>query len=329
MTIKSLLIGSAAAIVAASGAQAADAIVSMDPEPVEYVEVCSAAGAGYFYIPGSEICLQLDGYVRVAYTYTDTAGTTADVTDISSSAEVLLNTYNDTEIGVIKSTIRMNTTLDNGDNDWAVDRAHISVGDLNVGFNGSIYDFDPVGEQIFNAGGSEGNQIQYSTSFDSVSIALQAVEATDGTSVAGDVAAKIGFSAGDLSIDAALGYDGAGTTSGNRLGAKVVLGYMGFGAHYQWSDGANSGSFGTGYSNVYGVSYSFSATDALTIALAADFADGFGGNSAADAFGFSAYASYAITTGLSADFRVVYTDYNTTHATADTTAFRARLTRSF
>ena len=42
MTIKSLLIGSAAAIVAASSAQAADAIVAADPEPVEYVQSLAA-----------------------------------------------------------------------------------------------------------------------------------------------------------------------------------------------------------------------------------------------------------------------------------------------
>ncbi|TWH02966.1 porin-like protein, partial [Ochrobactrum sp. J50] len=49
MNIKSLLLGSAAALVAASGAQAADAIVAPEPEAVEYVRVCDAYGAGYFY----------------------------------------------------------------------------------------------------------------------------------------------------------------------------------------------------------------------------------------------------------------------------------------
>ncbi|KAB2715299.1 porin, partial [Brucella intermedia] len=64
MNIKSLLLGSAAALVAASGAQAADAIVAPEPEAVEYVRVCDAYGAGYFYIPGTETCLRIHGYVR-------------------------------------------------------------------------------------------------------------------------------------------------------------------------------------------------------------------------------------------------------------------------
>ncbi|MBY5807028.1 porin, partial [Rhizobium ruizarguesonis] len=54
MNIKSLLLGSAAALAVVSGAQAADAIVAAEPEPVEYVRVCDAYGTGYFYIPGTE-----------------------------------------------------------------------------------------------------------------------------------------------------------------------------------------------------------------------------------------------------------------------------------
>ncbi|MDF1776208.1 MAG: porin, partial [Rhizobiaceae bacterium] len=64
MNIKSLLLGSAAALFAVSGASAADAIIAAEPEPVEYVRVCDAFGAGYFYIPGTETCLKLSGFLR-------------------------------------------------------------------------------------------------------------------------------------------------------------------------------------------------------------------------------------------------------------------------
>ena len=63
MNIKSLLFGSAAALVAVSGARAADAVVVAEPEPVEYVRVCDTYGAGFFYIPGTETCLSISGYV--------------------------------------------------------------------------------------------------------------------------------------------------------------------------------------------------------------------------------------------------------------------------
>ena len=51
---KSLLLGSAAGIAAVSGAQAAD--LPVKAKPVEYVKVCSLYGAGYYYIPGTDIC---------------------------------------------------------------------------------------------------------------------------------------------------------------------------------------------------------------------------------------------------------------------------------
>jgi hypothetical protein len=64
MNIKSLLLGSAAALVAVSGARAADAVVIAEPEPMEYVRVCDVYGTGFFYIPGTETCLRVGGYIR-------------------------------------------------------------------------------------------------------------------------------------------------------------------------------------------------------------------------------------------------------------------------
>ena len=70
MNIRSLLLGSAAALVAASGAQAADAII-VEAEPMEYVKVCDMYGAGFFYIPGTEICMNINGYVRSTYSHAE------------------------------------------------------------------------------------------------------------------------------------------------------------------------------------------------------------------------------------------------------------------
>src|SRR5690606_38714365 len=64
MNIKSLLLGSAAALVAVSGARAADAVVIAEPEPMEYVRICDTYGVGFYYIPGTETCLKVSGYIR-------------------------------------------------------------------------------------------------------------------------------------------------------------------------------------------------------------------------------------------------------------------------
>ena len=33
-------------------------------KPVQYVKVCSLYGAGFYYIPGSDICFKIGGYLR-------------------------------------------------------------------------------------------------------------------------------------------------------------------------------------------------------------------------------------------------------------------------
>jgi hypothetical protein len=65
--VKSLLLGSAAGLVAVAGAQAAD--LPVKAKPVEYVKVCSLYGAGFYYIPGTDICMKMGGYVRAQYYY--------------------------------------------------------------------------------------------------------------------------------------------------------------------------------------------------------------------------------------------------------------------
>src|ERR1700749_3903903 len=65
--IKSLVLGSAAGLVALSGAQAAD--LPVKAKAVEYLRICSLYGAGFFYIPGSDTCIKLGGYVRIDTTF--------------------------------------------------------------------------------------------------------------------------------------------------------------------------------------------------------------------------------------------------------------------
>ena len=60
--MKSLLLGTAAGFVALAGAQAAD--LPVKAKPVQYVKICDLYGAGYFYVPGTETCIKLGGYVR-------------------------------------------------------------------------------------------------------------------------------------------------------------------------------------------------------------------------------------------------------------------------
>ena len=68
MTIyRKLILGSAASLLAIGAAQAAD--LPVKAKAVEYVRICSLYGAGFFYIPGTDTCIKLGGYLRVDTTF--------------------------------------------------------------------------------------------------------------------------------------------------------------------------------------------------------------------------------------------------------------------
>lgn len=62
---KTLFLGSAA-MFASAGAQAAD--LPVKAKAIEYVKVCSLYGAGFYYIPGTDTCMRLSGYLRAETT---------------------------------------------------------------------------------------------------------------------------------------------------------------------------------------------------------------------------------------------------------------------
>jgi hypothetical protein len=64
---KSLMLCSVAGLFATGGAQAAD--LPIKAKAVEYVRVCSLYGAGFYYIPGTDTCIKLGGYLRVETAY--------------------------------------------------------------------------------------------------------------------------------------------------------------------------------------------------------------------------------------------------------------------
>src|ERR1700722_15394766 len=87
--VKSLILGSAAGLVAMSGAQAAD--LPVKAKAVEYVRICSLYGAGFYYIPGTDTCIKLGGYLRVDVL----ANTNADDTGNYSSVGSARNRFTD------------------------------------------------------------------------------------------------------------------------------------------------------------------------------------------------------------------------------------------
>jgi opacity protein-like surface antigen len=178
MNIKSLLLGSAAALAAVSGAQAADAIVAAEPEPMEYVRVCDAFGTGYFYIPGSETCLKVGGRVRFDAAYGDAYAIDSDGTYTNSRAEIYLSSASDTEWGALKTNITArfdyNPANDDGNggsfNDATRTRlmvATIELGGFTVGVQDSLYESfisyagNVANDDVVNYGPSERPMVAY------------------------------------------------------------------------------------------------------------------------------------------------------------------------
>jgi hypothetical protein len=64
--IKSLLLGSAAGIVAVGAAQAAD-LPTRKAAPVEYVRVCNVGGITGWTLPGSDTCVKFSGYMTAHF----------------------------------------------------------------------------------------------------------------------------------------------------------------------------------------------------------------------------------------------------------------------
>ena len=223
MNIKSLLLGSAAALVAVSGARAADAVMA-EPEAVEYVRVCDAYGAGYFYIPGTETCLKIAGRVRYQIDFRN------GDTGWRKSASAMLNftAKSDTELGTLTSYIELSAARESGtgltvivtevppgsgnfeekiNGYWGLDHAWIQLGGLKMGFSDTLYDGGLDGEGTAGGGGGI-HFISYTFSGAngfSATVALE--EDTYNVNYVPNIVGKVSFAQGWGGVDAWVAYD--------------------------------------------------------------------------------------------------------------------------
>src|SRR5689334_9023816 len=65
--VRSLLLGTAAGLVAVAGAQAAD--MPVKAKPVQYVKICTLYGEAFWYVPGTDTCISIGGFLRVQMDY--------------------------------------------------------------------------------------------------------------------------------------------------------------------------------------------------------------------------------------------------------------------
>ncbi|RUM96380.1 porin [Pseudaminobacter arsenicus] len=246
MNTKSLFLGSAAALFAVSGAYAADAVVVAEPEPMEYVRVCDVYGAGFYYIPGTETCLRVGGYLRYDIGVGDRTGyggftDVVDKGDAFDGVDSLNDTYykrarvalqldarSETELGTLRAYMHLNFNWDGGDvnddgitttsTEVAIEHAYIELGGFRIGKSDSLfstftgYAGGVIADDIIPYGPFDTHQIVYTYTGGNGFSAAIGLEEGDGPlftldSYVPHVVGGLSFTQGWGGVSAVVGYD--------------------------------------------------------------------------------------------------------------------------
>lgn len=164
--VKSLLLGTAAGLVATAGAQAAD--LPVKAKPVQYVKICSLYGAGFYYMPGTDTCIKVGGFVRAEVNF-NAGGSfatlfqnydlrTANTQSWRTRAGITADARSQTAYGTLRGYAYLASTGDNsiagaptnGTGASAYTRlfapaAFIQFAGFTMGKTGSFFDFDGMG----------------------------------------------------------------------------------------------------------------------------------------------------------------------------------------
>ena len=219
--VKSLLLGTAAGLVAVAGAQAAD--MPVKAKPVQYVKICSLYGDAFYYIPGTDTCLKLGGYLRVQGEYNMGGGGVALGNGAAEAGQARINRFdtNDfnfrtraalswdvrqqTEYGTLRTYIRIGvqqTTpadVEGGVVFW--DRAFMQFAGFTVGKTQSFFD-------LFTYGGAYSyHNVRTSGDTGAAGVTVWAYTAQFGN----------GFS-GTLSAESLTGHNRAAVVDNTALG---------------------------------------------------------------------------------------------------------------
>jgi hypothetical protein len=166
--VKSLLLGSAAGLVAVTAGQAAD--LPVKAKPAEYVKICSLYGAGFYYMPGTDMCIKIGGWVRAEVTWGNDNGnmtwgpyanqennrlTSNMVT--RSRGYITADAREQTAYGTARAYIDVgisnsNTGVDNASNTFSSNRAFLQWAGFTAGLTQSFYDFYSAPATGYRAG---------------------------------------------------------------------------------------------------------------------------------------------------------------------------------
>ncbi|WP_018857441.1 porin [Rhizobium sp. 42MFCr.1] len=287
MNIKSLLLGSAAALAVVSGAQAADAIVAAEPEPVEYVRVCDAYGTGYFYIPGTETCLKIEGYIRFQVNVGKDVSNDGPIGalegtsdwDAFTRGQVQFTAKSDTEYGPLTGVIVLQHNADAanaGYQNSILDSAYIDIAGIRAGLFYSWWDDGLSGEtDVLASHETLHNSLRYQYESGDFYAGISVDELEDGHFNSDEnpnnvgVALGLGGKAGAFTYQVIGGYDTDNEEGAIRAMGTVAVGPGTLGLAAVWASGGNS--YYDASEWTIAAEYAIQATDKLKITPGAQY----------------------------------------------------------
>ena len=327
----------------ASSASAAEAIGAAAPEP-QYVRVCDAFGTGYFYIPGTETCLKIGGYIRVDFKGGDVLGQDThtggggDTYATRTRGMLRFQTATDTEYGALKTYAQIEANRNNNTGaDTNLAHGYIEFAGFLIGYTDSLFAGGYIGGGyaandyiLVNYGDSARTQIRYTygdvdNGF-SFTAALEDPSDNNGIGFNGDIAntyvpnvvGGLSYSAGGFQAFLVGGYDAVVEEGAIKGRINATFGAFSAFVMAGWNtDGDTQNAYaqwGGDWAVWLGAQYQ--ATDKLAIYTDVNFMDegirgdgSVGGN--AGTVEVTVGASYAIVPGFTVTPEVVYvSDYS-------------------
>ena len=122
------------------------------------MKICSLYGVGFYYIPGTDMCIKLGGWVRAEYAYGDNGNfawgwgngnfnnRTTNNSTWRSRGYITADARSQTEYGTVRGYLAVglntsNTGFDNAGNTFSANRAFIQWAGFTFGLAQSFFDF--------------------------------------------------------------------------------------------------------------------------------------------------------------------------------------------
>jgi len=208
MNMKNFLLALAGMGFVTTGVWAADTVVLAEPEPVEYVRVCDAYGSGYFYIPGTQTCMRLYGFVRAEITAGDNrfarqlGQIDRDTYAWMTRVHYRFTTATETDLGTLRSMVDIRSQWSNGADGTtgSLRNGWISLGDFRIGVSSTnsfvrwVGNYGPVYQgDILTSNAKRTNFIEYIYSNDNGFSAMLTLEQGSNTADANNMAPGLGI----------------------------------------------------------------------------------------------------------------------------------------